>query len=199
MSILTQNSAKRKLIDDESPETSKKLDKSMHLLRICDEFAGELNHLTLVESGDSTNKFISDDEVDLDEENENRKEEHLESLRNEIVQWKKLLTDSKELSSADGHEMLEDFHKEYEKILTAEQGQYIRSAVDYKKWLAESSEFRKQIAYYLSKRKHSNAVHADFEDDALARIDAVATADFVNNFALHHYPLWHGPWEWNCF
>lgn len=141
----------------------------------------------------NTNKSISDDEIDLDEENEHRKEEHLESLRNEIVQWKKLLTDSKEMSSAaGGHDMLEDIHKEFEKILTAEQGQYIRSAVDYKKWLTESSEFRQQIAYYLSKRKHSNAVRVDFEDDALARIEAVATADFVNNFALHHYPLWHG-------
>lgn len=48
MSNEIQNPVKRKLIKEEKDESSKQLDKSMHLLRICDEFAGELRFLHFV-------------------------------------------------------------------------------------------------------------------------------------------------------
>lgn len=41
MSNQSRNSVKRNLIDDGNSETDKKLDKSIHLLRICNEFEGE--------------------------------------------------------------------------------------------------------------------------------------------------------------
>lgn len=136
----------------------------------------------------------------MNEENENRKERHLECLRSEIVQWKKLLNDSNETigsstssggngSSSTGNDTIQNIFKDYEKILTGEQLQYIRSAVDYKKWLAESNEFRKHIAYYTSKRKYNNMLCTDYEENALNRIEAVATSDYVDNFVLNHYPL----------
>lgn len=139
-------------------------------------------------------KNIPDDEIDVDEENDRQKERQLEGLRNEIVQWKKLLTDSKEPKSGDGsgNDSLQNIFKDYEKVLSAEQLQYIRSAVDYEKWLAESNEFRKQIAYYLSKRQLIDILRADFEEDAKVRIEAVATTDYVNHFDVNQYPLWHG-------
>lgn len=44
MSNQSGNSVKRKLIDDGNSEMDKKLDKSIHLLRICNEFEGELGN-----------------------------------------------------------------------------------------------------------------------------------------------------------
>lgn len=134
-------------------------------------------------------KNISDDEVNVDEENDRQRERQLEGLRNEIVQWKKLLTDSKEPKNSGGNDSIENIFKDYEKILSAEQLQYIRSAVDYEKWLTESNEFRKQIAYYLSKRQCIDVLRADFEEDVQARIEAVAIKDYVDNFDVNQFPL----------
>lgn len=134
-------------------------------------------------------KNISDDEVNVDEENDRQRERQLEGLRNEIVQWKKLLTDSKEPKNSGGNDSIENIFKDYEKILSAEQLQYIRSAVDYEKWLTESNEFRKQIAYYLSKRQFIEVLRADFEEDVQARIEAVAIKDYVDNFDVNQFPL----------
>lgn len=136
---------------------------------------------------DSTNNYISDDDIDVDEENDRQR--HLEGLRKEIVQWKKLLTDSKEQKSEGASDSVQNIFKDFEKILTGEQLQYIRSAVDYKKWLAESNEFRKQIAYYLSKRQYIDILRADFEEDVLARTEAVATRDYADNFGVNQYPV----------
>lgn len=147
--------------------------------------------------------FFSDDEADVDEESDKRKEKYLENLRNEIIEWKKLLTESRELGGSNGsggsggssssigceNDLSQDVLKDYERILSAEQLQYVRSAVDYNKWLSESNEFRKRIAYYLAKRKYSNMLATDFEEEVLSRIEAVAARDYAENFALHHLPL----------
>lgn len=152
---------------------------------------------------DIKNIVFLDDEADVDEENDKRKEKYLENLRNEIVEWKKLLTESRELgvssgsgssgsscgSIGSGNDLSQDILKDYEKILSAEQLQYVRSAVDYNKWLSESNEFRKRIAYYLAKRKYNNMLATDFDEEVLSRIEAVAARDYAENFAFHHLPL----------
>lgn len=131
--------------------------------------------------------FVTDDEVDADEEHNERKGKHLESLRKEISEWKKLVASTPELSGSRTTESVQDIFKNFERILTEEQLHYIRSAVDYNKWLTESNEFRKRIAYYLEKRKY-NSMSNDAEEDILNRIEAAATTDFVDHFAFSHLP-----------
>lgn len=112
----------------------------------------------------------------------------MESLKNEIRQWKKLLDESKAPPTFSNN-FCENISSEYEKILTDEQLQYIRSAVDYNKWLTESNEFRKKFTYFMSKRKLCSMLNTDFEKDVMARIEAVATSEYVDNFALNCIPL----------
>lgn len=137
---------------------------------------------------DSTIQFISvsDDSGEAVEDKNTR----FESLRQEIRQWKKLLDESKVPKNAGAdNDLIQNIATDYEKYLTADQLQYVRSAVDYKKWLHESTEFRKHVAYYLSMRKYNNMLRADFEQDVRAQVEAVAADEFMEHFALNQCPL----------